>query len=371
MKNVLSASSLNSMNYDDFDGPLGGRRTMAPIRELDFESRIMFNAKLPKKKPFTDQLRKNDFVVDINDYKLHNNYSNNNNNNNNSSHHQQHLMKTFKNCFNQNDDASEAFENSVLIQQNNNNNNHDLDIDLNRVRYSYDDSVKLNPITKSKLSQHDRLLDDNDQDHVAEYIRHANENLNASLCSKRKSNDQNALSLPKNVYFSPNFDYIGDNYLSATLNKPQPSGRHQTNSSSNDRTKRDSINTLLNESRSSRVNSFPLNDDSLVMTTSMVDACDINSDKDYTSANLADTKARLNNNSNTNLNLELKYGKLKPLSVATKPDKSEAETSIDQVLAEANEKQENDTKANKTERNGSNDPDEILLGLFFLRLNTA
>ena len=91
MKNVLSASSLNSMNYDDFDGQLGGRRTMAPIRELDFESRIMFNAKLPKKKPFTDQLRKNDFVVDINDYKLHNNYSNNNNN---SSHHQQHLMKT-------------------------------------------------------------------------------------------------------------------------------------------------------------------------------------------------------------------------------------------------------------------------------------
>ena len=70
MKNVLSASSLNSMNYDDFDGPLGGRRAMAPIRELDFESRIMFNAKLPKKKPFTDQLRKNDFVVDINDYKF-------------------------------------------------------------------------------------------------------------------------------------------------------------------------------------------------------------------------------------------------------------------------------------------------------------
>jgi hypothetical protein len=135
------------------------------------------------------------------------------------------------------------------------------------------------------------------------------------------------------------------------------------------KSKPDSINTLLNESRSSRVNSFPLYDDSLVMTTSMVDGCDINSDKDYTSANLADTKARLNNNSNTNLNLELKYGKLKSLSVATKPDKSEAETSIDQVLAEANEKQENDAKANKTERNGSNDPDEILLGLFFLHSN--
>jgi hypothetical protein len=58
----------------DYDGYSGGvntagsnnssRRAMAPILELDFESRIMFNAKIPKKRPLADHLRKNDFLVD-------------------------------------------------------------------------------------------------------------------------------------------------------------------------------------------------------------------------------------------------------------------------------------------------------------------
>lgn len=87
MKNVFSASSLSSISTNEnvwraspyqSSAPMFGmphhagggsnRRAMVPIRELDFESRIMLNCKLPKKKPFSAQIRKNDFVVDLDEY---------------------------------------------------------------------------------------------------------------------------------------------------------------------------------------------------------------------------------------------------------------------------------------------------------------
>lgn len=80
MKNVFSANSLSSISTAENvwgaprPPPLAGhhhphhRRAMLPIRELDFESRIMLNCKLPKKKAFSEQIRKNDFVVDLNEY---------------------------------------------------------------------------------------------------------------------------------------------------------------------------------------------------------------------------------------------------------------------------------------------------------------
>lgn len=87
----------------------GNRRAVIPIRELDFESRIMLHAKLPKKKStIHDQLRKNDFIIDLNEYKssqlgLQSNnatYANSANSYNNNN-------KSLKTCFtNYNDDSS-------------------------------------------------------------------------------------------------------------------------------------------------------------------------------------------------------------------------------------------------------------------------
>lgn len=110
MKNVYSASSLHSFTseYDDYasNGSNSTRRAMVPIRELDFESRIMFNAKLPKKKNVSDQIRKNDFVVDLKHYKHFCNQNNHSSNNNCQK--DQHLIKSLKNCFNNDhDDLSE------------------------------------------------------------------------------------------------------------------------------------------------------------------------------------------------------------------------------------------------------------------------
>lgn len=100
MKNVNLPNSSNSLSsdYDDYSSSV--RRIMVPIRELDFESRVMFNARLPKKKPFSEQLRKNDFVVDLNNYK--GTYAGTN------SSHNQHLLKSLKHCFNQEDNNSES-----------------------------------------------------------------------------------------------------------------------------------------------------------------------------------------------------------------------------------------------------------------------
>jgi hypothetical protein len=114
-------SSLTSLDssFDAYGGAASAasgatRRTVIPIRELDFESRIMFNAKLPKKKPFYEQLRKNDFIIDLNNY--NNKYGprstssgvNNNFNNTFASGQQQpQLIKSIKNCFTNTDDHSE------------------------------------------------------------------------------------------------------------------------------------------------------------------------------------------------------------------------------------------------------------------------
>lgn len=99
MRNANLPNSSNSLSsdYDDYSSSI--RRIMVPIRELDFESRIMFNAKLPKKKPFSDQIRKNDFVVDLNNYKSP--YAGTNSSQN------QLLFKTLRYCFNQEDNNSE------------------------------------------------------------------------------------------------------------------------------------------------------------------------------------------------------------------------------------------------------------------------
>lgn len=120
MKNANLPNSSNSLSsdYDDYSSSI--RRIMVPIRELDFESRIMFNAKLPKKKPFSDQIRKNDFVVDLNNYKSP--YAGTNNSQN------QQLFKTLRYCFNQEDNNSENI--SYNLNEINNSNltvtSHDL-----------------------------------------------------------------------------------------------------------------------------------------------------------------------------------------------------------------------------------------------------
>ena len=89
MKNVLSASSLSSLD-SNYNGSNSSRHM--PVCELDFESRIMFNVKLPKKKLASAQLRKDDFLVDLDQYKYLNTQSCSGNNS-------QHLIKSLKNCF--------------------------------------------------------------------------------------------------------------------------------------------------------------------------------------------------------------------------------------------------------------------------------
>jgi hypothetical protein len=76
----------------------GSRRAVIPIRELDFESRLIVNARIPKKKPIHDFLRKNDFIIDLKEYKhsinscqcdkckSHNSQINHNNTKNSKSH---------------------------------------------------------------------------------------------------------------------------------------------------------------------------------------------------------------------------------------------------------------------------------------------
>lgn len=111
MKNVFSGGSLSSLSTNadhhvvwsqrnpmsSAGGSALPRRAMIPIRELDFESRIVLNCKLPKKKLFSEQIRKNDFVVDLNEH----NTSEMNPNQLQQQHQQQQplLFKPFKTCF--------------------------------------------------------------------------------------------------------------------------------------------------------------------------------------------------------------------------------------------------------------------------------
>lgn len=143
MKNVFSTGSISSLNSDyEGGGGAGGssRRAMAPICELDFESRIMLNSKLPKKKPYADQMRKNDYVVDLNDY---NRYFMNESggggiginsclnpapggyNSSSTGRSQQNLIKSL-NCFDLNDENSDNLSNTFIYDTNNNNNGGQL-----------------------------------------------------------------------------------------------------------------------------------------------------------------------------------------------------------------------------------------------------
>lgn len=71
MKNTYTANSMCSLKsgYNDSNYFSRSNRSMIPILTTDFESRLMLNSKLPHKKSLSEEIRKNDFIVDF-----HSNY---------------------------------------------------------------------------------------------------------------------------------------------------------------------------------------------------------------------------------------------------------------------------------------------------------
>lgn len=67
MKNSSYANSMCSLkgsNLNETSYLSRSNRSMVPILTSDFESRIMLNSKLPHKKSLSEEIRKNDFIVD-------------------------------------------------------------------------------------------------------------------------------------------------------------------------------------------------------------------------------------------------------------------------------------------------------------------
>ena len=90
MKNAYAANSMCSLKNGFGDSNYFSRsnRSIGPILATDFESRLMLNSRMPQKKSLSHEIRKNDFIVDLDD-----NYNNS----------RQH--KILMNCLNDNDDS--------------------------------------------------------------------------------------------------------------------------------------------------------------------------------------------------------------------------------------------------------------------------
>ena len=97
MKNAQSSSSFDSFEsdyyYNNETSAFSTRKSMVPIRELDFESRLMLNFKIPKRKSYSEQMRKNDYVIDLVSHNQ-NNFLNTNQNTSNLN------TESMKSCFN-------------------------------------------------------------------------------------------------------------------------------------------------------------------------------------------------------------------------------------------------------------------------------
>jgi hypothetical protein len=200
MKNVFSASSLNSLNSDynvwqpSSSHNNSSRRAMLPIRELDFESRIMFNCKLPKKKPYSEHLRKNDFVVDLNEY--NNRFNNQNDSNDDDEHHHHNqqqqplILKSLKNCFSNNSSGvAECPEDESLSNQ-----NYYLDQNeelSNNAASNKESPVEIRPtslLNRSKAGRPNQLNLSHDTNNVPSFILSNHKYESFLLNSERKTN---------------------------------------------------------------------------------------------------------------------------------------------------------------------------------------
>jgi hypothetical protein len=110
MKHAQSSSSFHSFendcHYNNETSTFSTRKSMVPIRELDFESRIMLNFKIPKRKSYSEQMRKNDYVIDLINHD-ENNFLNTNQNVQNLNN-----IEGMKSCFNgvNSDNEDTAYE---------------------------------------------------------------------------------------------------------------------------------------------------------------------------------------------------------------------------------------------------------------------
>lgn len=102
MKNTYAANSMCSLKggYGDSNYFSRSNRSMGPILSSDFESRLLLNSRMPQKITCSQEIRKNDFIVD--DYSA-----------NNSSRSHNILM----NCLNDNNDSSEVDEKIFKIKK--------------------------------------------------------------------------------------------------------------------------------------------------------------------------------------------------------------------------------------------------------------
>jgi hypothetical protein len=253
MKNVYSASSLSSLNgsYDYYsnnhnshNGSMSSRRAMAPIRELDFESRIMLNSKLPKKKPISDQIRKNDYIIDLKDYKYFDSNDSNSNERRVSSlgcnHNNQQLIKSFKNCFNniEDDDSTDTNLNNYI---NHNSNNSD------------DNLLKINNNNNNNINSsiNNYYMEEADSDRVQFDSTIDNNITNKAIASPSSSQKTNSNIVNNSMNESINYAYIDGklrqtNINNDALNANKRSSDSRVNFYSN-KSESDTNNIMMNQ----------------------------------------------------------------------------------------------------------------------------